>query len=294
MKKELADIAADITVASGQPFNPVEAHRVSGGSIHQAWLLADGRQRYFVKINAAETLPMFEAEMLGLATLREGGAVRVPDVAAIGLVGNCAFLAIEAFELRGLDQASGVALGHGLAALHRNSAQRFGWQADNFIGSMPQHNVWTQSWPRFWTEKRLLPQLRWAAQRGLDQRLLAQGHRLAEDVDAFFLTGQPQPSLLHGDLWSGNASALADATPVIYDPAVYFGDREADLAMTELFGGFPESFYAAYREAWPLPPEYETRKMLYNLYHLLNHFNLFGAGYLSQVQRMIGRLTAVL
>ena len=232
--------------------------------------------------------------MLGLVTLREGGAVRVPDVAAIGLAGNCTFLALEAFELRGLDHASGAALGLGLAALHRNSAQRFGWQADNFIGSMPQHNAWTQSWPRFWAEKRLLPQLRWASQRGLDQRLLTQGQRLAEKVDAFFLTGQPQPNLLHGDLWSGNASALADATPVIYDPAVYFGDREADLAMTELFGGFPESFYAAYREAWPLPPEYETRKMLYNLYHLLNHFNLFGVGYLSQAQRMIERLTAVL
>ena len=294
MKTELAAIAADIAVASGQPFKPDDARRVSGGSIHQAWLLADGKQRYFVKINTAATLPMFEAERLGLAALREGGAVRVPDVAVVGLAGHCAFLALEAFELCSLDRVSGAALGHGLATLHRTSAQCFGWQADNFIGSMPQHNAWTECWPRFWAEQRLLPQLRWAAERGLDQRLLAEGHRLAENVDGFFVTGQPQPSLLHGDLWSGNASALSDATPVIYDPAAYFGDREADLAMTELFGGFPESFYAAYREAWPLPPEYQTRKTLYNLYHVLNHFNLFGASYLAQVKRMIERLTAVL
>jgi fructosamine-3-kinase len=120
------------------------------------------------------------------------------------------------------------------------------------------------------------------------------GERIAEKAAAFFVGDHPVPSLLHGDLWSGNAGRLPDGTPVVFDPAVYYGDREVDVAMAELFGGFPESFYAAYREAWPLSEGFETRKTLYNLYHILNHFNLFGASYLGQAQRMIDRLVAEL
>jgi len=196
--------------------------------------------------------------------------------------------------LRGLDRASGAMLGRQLAALHRHTGERFGFPSDNFIGGSPQENAWRDNWALFFAERRLRPQLRWAINRGMDRKLGDTGESLTGRISAFFIDYRPQPSLLHGDLWSGNASALADGTPVIFDPAAYFGDREADIAVSELFGGFPESFYASYRQAWPLDSGYETRKTLYNLYHILNHFNLFGAGYLGQARRMIEKLNSEL
>jgi len=181
---------------------------------------------------------------------------------------------------------------------HRCSGQeaeaRFGWPRDNFIGSTPQSNRSHASWPSFFAAERLRPQLALAQANGLPRATLSLGERLVEGVGAFFLDYRPQPCLLHGDLWAGNAGELPDGTAVIFDPAVYRGDREADLAMAELFGGFPEAFYAAYRAAWPLDPGFEVRKTLYNLYHILNHFNMFGASYLGQARRMIERLVAEL
>jgi fructosamine-3-kinase len=248
----------------------------------------------FVKTADANGLAMFEAELAGLAALRGSGAIRVPRVLGCGMRNGSARIELEYLDLRGLDRSSGALLGCQLAELHRNVAERYGFGADNFIGGSPQRNGWRDEWALFYAERRLRPQLRWARERGMDHALVDQGEALAERCPAFFLGYRPGPSLLHGDLWSGNASALPDGTPVVFDPAVYYGDREADLAMSELFGGFPESFYAAYRTAWPLDPGYETRKTLYNLYHVLNHFNLFGAGYLGQSRRMIARLLAEL
>ena len=249
---------------------------------------------HFVKTGAASALAIFEAEAAGLAALRLAGAVRVPEVYACELVSGKARIVLEHLDLRPLSRASGADLGARLAALHGTKGSRFGWPADNFIGATPQENDWRDNWAMFFADQRLRPQLRLAHQNGMERRLIAQGESLAERLGAFFLDYQPVPSLLHGDLWGGNAGALPDDTPVIFDPASYYGDREADLAMTELFGGFPDAFYAAYRLAWPLDPGYETRKTLYNLYHVLNHFNLFGAGYLGQARRMIERLSAEL
>src|SRR5262245_18398887 len=168
-----------------------------------------------------------------------------------------------------------------LANAHRKPGPRFGWQRDNYIGSTPQQNGWCNDWIVFWVTRRLEPQISLARDKGFDVSLpstrMLESHR-------------PQPALLHGDLWSGNAGFTAEG-PVVFDPAVYYGDREADLAMTELFGGFPREFYRAYNEAYPLPGGYEQRKHLYNLYHLLNHLNLFGGGYLGQVKstlRLLG------
>lgn len=250
--------------------------------------------RDFVKSGPAALLPMYEAEASGLAALRAAVVVRVPEVRFCGIESGQARIALEWLDLSGLDRASGIALGRSLAQLHRTTGPRYGWPADNFIGAAPQENAEDDVWPRFYAQRRLMPQLRRAAGNGMERDLVAQGEKLAEKVAAFFVDGHPAPSLLHGDLWSGNASALPDGTPVIFDPACYWGDREADVAMTELFGGFPDAFYAAYREAWPLNEGYETRKTLYNLYHMLNHFNLFGEAYLGQVRRMIGRLLAEL
>ncbi|HTY03217.1 MAG TPA: fructosamine kinase family protein, partial [Rhodocyclaceae bacterium] len=210
------------------------------------------------------------------------------------IVDGKAVIELEFLDLSGLDRASAARLGRELADLHRHVGDRFGFDTDNFIGDSPQQNGWEREWPRFFAERRLKPQLARARERGMERRLAEAGESLAERLSAFFLDYHPLPSLLHGDLWGGNVSALPDGTPVIFDPAVYHGDREADIAMSELFGGFPESFYAAYRAAWPLDAGFEVRKTLYNLYHVLNHYNLFGAGYLGQARRMIEKLSAEL
>lgn len=250
--------------------------------------------RDFSKSGPAALLPMYEAEAAGLAALRATGVVRVPEVRFCGIDAGQAKISLEWLDLRSLDRTAGIVLGHALAQVHRTTGPRYGWPADNFIGTTPQENGEDDVWPRFYAQRRLLPQLRRAAGNGMERTLVAQGERLAEKVAAFFVDYAPQASLLHGDLWSGNAGRLPDGTPVVFDPACYRGDREADLAMTELFGGFPDAFYAAYREAWPPDSGYETRKTLYNLYHMLNHFNLFGEPYLGQVRRMIDRLLAEL
>jgi protein-ribulosamine 3-kinase len=180
------------------------------------------------------------------------------------------FILLEQLELR--RNGDWAALARMLAKLHRTTGPRFGWHRDNWIGATPQSNAWCDDWSEFWQERRIRPQLERARKNGF---VLPEPPRLKDHA--------PIPSLLHGDLWSGNAGFI-DEGPVIFDPAVYYGDREADLAMTELFGGFPARFYDAYNQAFPLDEGYERRKPLYNLYHLLNHLNIFGEGYLAQVR----------
>ncbi|MDO8959332.1 MAG: fructosamine kinase family protein [Rhodocyclaceae bacterium] len=298
-------IATTIEATTGQPFHLKTTQPVGGGCIHEAWKLGDGQRRFFVKTGTAAAAAMFDAEADGLKALQATDAVRVPKVGAGGtaaagsaaLMGT-AFLILEYLELRGLDHAGGAALGEALARLHRESGEAadatYGWPRDNFIGGTPQSNQSQRTWAGFFSAERLRPQLALASANGMERTLRDQGETIAERLSALFLDYRPLPSLLHGDLWSGNAAQLEDGTPVIFDPAVYRGDREADIAMAELFGGFPESFYAAYRAAWPLDPGYETRKTLYNLYHVLNHFNLFGPSYLGQARRMIAQLSAEL
>lgn len=248
----------------------------------------------FIKTAAAHELPRLQAEAEGLAALRATGAIRVPEVRDCGVVDGQARLVLERFALVPLDRESGIALGRALAALHRHTAELYGWPSDNFIGLNPQHNTPNHNWAKFFSECRLRPQLIWARERGMDRETLKAGESLAERLAAFFVDYRPAVSLLHGDLWCGNAGALADGTPVVFDPAVHHGDRESDLAMAELFGGFPDSFYAAYQEAWPLDVGYTVRRTLYGLYHVLNHYNLFGTSYLGQAQRMIKRLLSEL
>ena len=187
-----------------------------------------------------------------------------------------------------------AALGEGLAAMHRHCASEFGWRQDNTIGTTPQLNSYSSDWLQFWSERRLKFQLQLADRNGYQGELLKLGARLSEACHVLFDNYHPQPSLLHGDLWSGNVAALPDGTPIIFDPAVYFGDRETDIAMTELFGGFNGSFYSAYNDAWPLDKGYQQRKHFYNLYHVLNHLNLFGGGYLRQAEHLMSRLLSEL
>ncbi len=263
---------------------------LGGTPLNATWRLDAGRDRFFVKTNAVARLPMLEAEADGLHELARAKAIRVPAPVACGGTGGIAFLALEWLEFSG--GGRDVALGASLAQLHRTTAQAHGWHRDNTIGTTPQDNAWTDDWATFFRDRRIGPQLALAGCKGHGGRLQRDGERLLAAIPALLAGHTPAPSLLHGDLWSGNAARLASGEPVIFDPAVHFGDREADLSMTELFGGFGADFYAAYAEAWPLAPGYATRRTLYNLYHVLNHLNLFGGGYRAQAEAIIAGLLA--
>jgi fructosamine-3-kinase len=291
---EFHTIAAAIAEHTGTPFSAGSANPVSGGSIHRAWKISDGPRHYFVKTGELAAAPMFAAEADGLQALSATGAVRTPTVIMLGNTKDQAFLVLEFLDLAPLDPQAGARLGTALARLHRTTGDFFGWSEDNFIGATSQINAPHRSWPHFFGESRLRPQFQLALRNGMDKALAAKGDAIIERVGGLFIDYHPVASLLHGDLWSGNAAQCSDGVPVIFDPACYHGDRETDIAMAELFGGFPTSFHAAYRAAWPLDSGYEMRKPLYNLYHILNHFNLFGSAYLGQAQRMIEQLLKLL
>ena len=269
---------------------------VGGGCIHRAWRLelASG-DRLFAKSNRRTLQQVLAAEAAGLAALHQAaaGALVVPKPLALAELNGEALLLLSWLELDHRPANPNQAwwqLGAGLAELHRSSLSghdgRFGWDHDNFIGSGPQANGWHASWPRFFAEQRLGAQLAWAARSG--QRLRGAEELLARVPD--WLADHPaEPCLVHGDLWSGNAG-LTPSGGALFDPAVYRGDREVDLAMAQLFGGFPAAFFAGYDATWPRPNGHQQRRELYNLYHLLNHANLFGGGYWRQAEQSMASL----
>lgn len=286
------DVAKHIATTTGRPFVPDRQHAVGGGCINAATVVQGGNRRYFVKFNEAAKLDMFAAEAAGLNEIAQAQAIRVPAPICWGTSGDQAYLVLEYVEQAQPQRESITQLGQGLAQLHRRLSKHYGWHRDNTIGATLQVNTQSTDWVDFWQRHRLGFQLQLAKRNGHGGKLQRRGERLIDDLGAFFRAGIPVASLLHGDLWSGNYTFDEQGHPVIFDPAVYYGDRETDLAMTELFGGFPSRFYDAYREAYPLEAGYTVRKTLYNLYHVLNHLNLFGGGYLSQAERMIDMLLA--
>lgn len=277
--------------ASFGEVDPESVRAVGGGSINRCYELTcrDGR-RAFLKLNDASALDMFEAESEGLAALATAGALRVPAPLATGVTDTAAYLLMERLELGGKTGEAAAELGTQLARQHRQVGSAFGWHRDNTIGSTPQINGEAADWLDFWREARLGYQLRLACTNGLSTRVARQGDELLDRLPAFFDDYHPEPSLLHGDLWGGNWGATVDGEPVIFDPAVYYGDRETDIAMTMLFGGFGSEFLDAYEQAWSLHPGFRRRVDLYNLYHVLNHFNLFGGGYQQQAAGLLDRL----
>ncbi|ADE13093.1 fructosamine kinase family protein [Sideroxydans lithotrophicus] len=290
MKQQLSSqLSAAVQAATQRPFAVSNATPVGGGDINAAFSLqgTDG-SRYFLKLNDAQHHAMFAAEAAGLDAIAATDTIRVPRPVAHGIAGEQSFLVLEHLELRSRGNAG--LLGQQLAALHRCTATRFGFAQDNFIGTTPQPNAWKDDWMVFWRERRLGFQLQIARENGYGGQLQTLGAELLDALPAFFKGYAPQPSLLHGDLWGGNHAFTADGTPTIFDPAVYYGDRECDIAMTELFGGYPADFHAAYSAAWPLDAGYARRRDLYNLYHILNHANLFGGGYARQAEQMVKRL----
>lgn len=272
----------------------IKCDPVTGGDINRAYALklSDGR-KVFVKANRKENADFFRAEVEGLAAIRRTESVRVPDVIAAGTEGNEAFLLLEHIQTGSGNKTSSEELGEALAHMHKADTRqfmkdgRFGFLSDNYIGAGKQINTPKDNWAEFFTECRLLPQF--------ERAQLYFGREERKQIDALlgridrYMPEPEHPSLLHGDLWSGNYMVDQDGHPWLIDPAVYVGHAEADLAMTELFGGFDRVFYDAYRSVGGIDPGYRDRKDLYNLYHLLNHLNLFGGGYLYSVKSVINR-----
>lgn len=287
-----AYISTEIENATDTACNITGHRAVGGGSINSAYVIASSSHKYFVKTNHVTRLSMFEAEALGLAEIADSKTIRVPQPVVCGATANEAFLVMEHIPFGGGASSAHSVLGEQLAAMHRHGADNFGWHIDNTIGSTRQCNHTDYDWVNFWRLQRLGFQLQLAAENNYQGLILEKGELLMESIEFLFTDYKPAPSLLHGDLWSGNYAFSAEAEPVIFDPAVYYGDRETDIAMTELFGGFNNAFYAAYNSSWPLDVGYPVRKQLYNLYHVLNHLNLFGGGYLSQAEHLIETLLA--
>lgn len=275
----------------GHPVDIEETFPVGGGSINDAWRLETDAGRFFLKTNSADRFPgMFEAEADGLRRLREAGPLQVPEVIAHGEDHDDSFLLLTWVEGGIRDPAFWERFGRGLAQLHRHTQTLFGLERDNYIGSLPQRNTPAPDWPGFFIHQRLEPQLKMARDRRRVERGMAfRFERLFHQLDKLFPT-EP-PALLHGDLWGGNFLCDATGLPVLIDPAVYYGHREMDLAMTRLFGGFDTTMYNAYQAEWPLEAGWEERVDVCDLYPLLVHVNLFGGGYVAQVESVLKRFT---
>ena len=267
------------------------ARAVGGGDISAAWRVDTTDSTVFVKTGGPESFEMLEGEAEGLRELSHAGAVRVPGVLGIGATDNEAYLAIEWIDFDRPGSDTERLFGQQLAEMHRHCEKRYGWHRDNTIGLTPQHNQWSDNWVDFFREQRLGFQLQLAERNGFGGELQSAGMNLQENFETLFGDYELSASLLHGDLWGGNWAA-SNKQPVIFDPAVYYGDRESDIAMTKLFGGFGRGFYSAYQENWPMESGYEDRLKLYQLYHILNHLNLFGSSYLGRAMQLIRDLNA--
>lgn len=289
MKAALLQLVRQLlTDKTGENIGRLEAQSVSGGDINHAYRLSDAKHQFFVKTNSAQQLPMFEAEMYGLDEIRRSNSIRTPRVIGCGIAGEQAFMVMEYLELAG--RPDPALLAQKLAAMHQFTQSQFGLAIDNTIGSTPQANGFSGDWVRFWQQQRLGYQLSLAKTNGYGNELFDPGMRLNDQIGSFFHNYTPRASLLHGDLWSGNQGADSAGSPVIYDPACYYGDHEADLAMMELFGSPGQRFFEAYNRVFPIDAGYYQRRELYNLYHILNHANLFGGSYVLQAQHMIDSL----
>jgi len=243
----------------------------------------------FRKTGHESAIEMFEAEADGLSELRAAGEVRVPEVVDCGVMNGQAYIDLERLDLETTTQKAEQVFGEQLARLHRHTQEEYGWFRDNTIGLTAQHNNLCNDWVEFFRKYRLGFQIELAITNGYGADVTDPGGGLARRLQDLFIDYKPEASLLHGDLWGGNWGSV-DGEPVIFDPAVYYGDRESDIAMTMLFGGFGKAFYEAYEANWPMAPGYERRLKLYQLYHVLNHLNLFGRSYLGRAVALLREL----
>ncbi|AUC62024.1 Ribulosamine/erythrulosamine 3-kinase potentially involved in protein deglycation [Cyanobacterium sp. HL-69] len=282
------EIAIAISNHTKKEFMLKNSRSVGGGCINQAYQLIGENNSYFVKLNSPHQWEMFRVEAIALRQMYDTNTIRVPKPICTGYTDNHSYIVLEWLEFGRANNQSWQTMGKHLAQLHQQGkADKFGWDYNNTIGSTPQINDWVENWADFFAEKRIGYQLKLASRKGAT---FGNQNNIIEAIKIKLSHHHPQPSLVHGDLWGGNASFLAGGIPIIFDPATYYGDREVDIAMTELFGGFPSAFYEGYNQEWPLDSGYAQRKTIYNLYHILNHYNLFGGGYASQAQGMINQI----
>lgn len=282
-------ISEEISTHLKKEFICDDIRQINNGDSHSAYKITDGRQRYFVKVNTAEHLANFVAESEGLQHLQKTQLFKVPHVICLGTTEDKSYLVLEFLTLSQDLNNNWLEFGQLLAQLHQTQIQQqYGWQADNYIGLSPQHNQWNTNWSQFFAEQRIGTML---------QRLQQKGHHLGsleiivKKIGSLLADHKPVPSLLHGDLWKGN-TGFNKNKPVIFDPACYFGDRETDIAMTELFGPFPDDFYQGYQEIWPLSNDYQFRKPIYQLYHTLNHALTFEGHYLESAKSILQDIMA--
>jgi fructosamine-3-kinase len=274
-------ISERISECIQQDFICDDIREVKAGDSHKAYKISDGKQHFFVKINEKIHLTNFEVEVDGLEHLSNTQLFKVPNFICTGLVSNHSFLVLEYINMSQGNEQSWFHFGQTLAELHKTQTQQmYGWQEDNFIGLTPQSNLWQKKWSCFFAEQRIGFMLQLLSEKGL---ALANIDTVVESIKSLLTGHNPKPSMLHGDLWQGNAGFHKNQ-PVLFDPAFYFGDRETDLAMTELFGRFPVHFYQGYADIWPLEVDYEYRKPIYQLYHVLNHALLFGGHYIESAK----------
>ncbi|MDW6004056.1 fructosamine kinase family protein [Vibrio mangrovi] len=278
-------IVQQLSLTLGREFQILDKQRIHGGDINASYVISDGRYKYFVKINEKEDLSQFICEQDNLRTLAQTHCVNTPKVLLVGSSKSHSFLVLQHISLKPLESGERSYLfGEQLARLHQWGEQKeYGFDQDNYIGMTIQPNSWNKKWHRFFAEQRIGWQLQLLYEKGI---VFIDIDKFVELIAQQLAHHQPKPSLLHGDLWHGNV-ADSGLEPFCFDPACYWGDRECDIAMTELFGGFEPEFYQGYESILPLELAYEERKHIYNLYHILNHCNCFGGHYLNDAQQII-------
>ncbi|GAC14157.1 fructosamine kinase family protein [Aliiglaciecola lipolytica] len=280
-------ISDQISQQINQEFICDDIREITTGDSHSAYRITDGHKRFFVKLNNDDKLANFNAEAEGLMHLAQVNIFKIPKVICCGVQENKSYLVLEYLRLTPGDESTWFDFGKKLATMHKDHTQNmYGWQEDNFIGLTPQYNKWSKKWSQFFAEQRI----------GFMLQLLAdQGNKLA-DIDKVVMTVEkllhgysPTPSMLHGDLWIGN-TGFHQGSAAIFDPAFYYGDRETDIAMTELFNKFPGTFYQGYDSIWPLDEHFSYRKTVYQLYHILNHALLFKGNYLQTAKSILNNM----
>jgi fructosamine-3-kinase len=283
-------IEQNITQVIGEQFNIKHKQAITGGDINLCYWLSDYQHNYFIKLNDKSRLQQFESEAYSLTQIKQLHTMSCPDVITTGTTLDKSYLVLEYLPFHHACAKDWLLFGKKLAQMHKTSTHgKFGWQHDNYIGTTLQPNNWQSNWRTFFAEQRIGWQLQLLAEKSVK---LGSIEHIVSACHDLLMHHQVTPCLVHGDLWQGNLGFNNEGV-FIFDPASYYGDREVDIAMTELFGQLPSEFYQGYQSIYPLEKDYDKRKLIYNFYHILNHANLFGGVYIEQSKANLARILAL-